>query len=701
MALTGCLFHPFDDVDPNAVNARIDINDVLDLADVAQQLGDVAGAQVLRDQAAATECQLFGCEAPVGSTTFMMDPTLAGGFFTAPWPSDTRRRADGSLDLTGFPGRATIPVADIVVGRGEAATFGFGTNSGVFLQATANLAPNTLPILAEASVRQRSNAMLLDLDHPGAAPIPVLADVKPTATNLRPANLVTLLPYPGHPLASSTRYAAVVFDGVLDSSGNRLAPAPILSQLDGAAPGGVPAPTWATLRQHRDDVVAAIRTRTLWHPTDLAAFSVFTTQDTTGEMQALADAVAALPTPQVLSRTPDPNPCAPGGTSHTTGRVGLPVWQQGTRPFVASGGGIVRDTDGVAQQQGVELGSSGLGVLLDMAVPCGPAPPGGWPILLWMAGTGGAARAIGISQLGGSLPYAVLSVAPLYSGDRLVAAAAPFNTSDFQFYNYVNPLAGRTNLIQQAADVLYLKRIAQNLALAPGEAGGGVVSGFNANKVVLAGHSQGSSTIPLSLAVDPSVVGAFMSAAGGGLYHSIVHRGDVRALVDGLLGTAPDELDMFHPYPQLLQTFAEVGDATNYASAIQTDVSIYAGLRDGCTSIEVSIHLAQAMGVPVINPLTRHPLFGPTLPPVLAGYTSPFEPAVVAGPVSENLPGGRTGVMVEVDAGHFGATNYPAIGRSFIDSIAGGGPVVVDPGATPPVAPGASCPRFDPPPVAP
>jgi hypothetical protein len=180
-----------------------------------------------------------------------------------------------------------------------------------------------------------------------------------------------------------------------------------------------------------------------------------------------------------------------------------------------------------------------------------------------------------------------------------------------------------------------------------------------------------------------------------------VHRGDVRALVDGLLGAAPGEIDMFHPYPHVLQTFAEVSDPANYASAVTADLVLYAGLRDGCTPIETSTHLAQALDIPIANPQARRPLFGPEGLAHIPGYASPFEPAIVTTPVSQNLPGGRTGVVVQVDAGHFGARAHPAIGRSFIDSIAAGGPVAIDPGSTPPVDPGTQCPRSGPPPIPP
>src|SRR6202008_545956 len=123
----------------------------------------------------------------------------------------------------------------------------------------------------------------------------------------------------------------------------------------------------------------------------------------------------------------------------------------------------------------------------------------------------------------------------------------------------------------------------------PGEAGGGVDGRFDTSTVVVGGHSQGAGTVPLTLAVAPAQVrGGVRSGAGAGLYHSIVHRGDVRALVDGLLGAAPGEIDMFHPYAHVLQTFAEVGDPANYASAVTADVVLTAGLRDGCTSIETA-----------------------------------------------------------------------------------------------------------------
>ena len=76
-----------------------------------------------------------------------------------------------------------------------------------------------------------SNVMLIDLDH-GYERTPVISVFETTGDRFRPTNLVTLLPYPGHPLRPDTRYAAVMFSGVKTSTGLNSVPAPLIAQLD-------------------------------------------------------------------------------------------------------------------------------------------------------------------------------------------------------------------------------------------------------------------------------------------------------------------------------------------------------------------------------------------------------------------------------------------------------------------------------------
>ncbi len=254
------------------------------------------------------------------------------------------------------------------------------------------------------------------------------------------------------------------------------------------------------------------------------------------------------------------------------------------------------------------------------------------------------------------------------------------------FFNYINPLAGRTNQLQQAADMMYLRRVVEGIVLSAAETNAGGPVQTNDAIEVIAGHSQGALTIPITLAADPAFDGAFISAGGAGFYHSILHRGDIRSLVDSLLGTPPTELDIFHPIVHALQTLAEVGDAANYAAQVTTPhIAGIGGTIDGCSPLEVVEHLATALGLQIANPLFD-PLFG----------TAAFEPTITTLPVSGNLAGGRTGVIIQLNTGHYGASTNPQIGRTFVESMAGGSTPTVNPGPlSSDLTPGCSG-RFDP-----
>ena len=592
------------------------------------------------------------CSAPEGGV--LMEADLHSGYFGLPWPNDIRLNADGSLDMTGYPGRAANAIADLIIGHGSAVTYGFGTNSAVFLQTCGAIDRTSLPT-ASGSTSPSAAIMLVDLDNPTDPPLPILTDFKAPSTAVRPANLLTLLPYPGHPLRNQTRYAAIVFSAVHDAGGASLRRAPLLDELDDSWDASKPvAPAqWTALRAQRDAVFAYVSGHTTRKPADVVAFTVYTTQDTTGELRAIAAAIAALPSPTPVSLAP--GTCANGRIT-SSGQLDLPKWQAGTFPYVSSGGGIVI-SGGVAVQQSTER------VNFSTTAPCGPPPAAGWPLLLFMDGTGGAENSDDISYMGATtadpaLPYLVASIAPLYSADRQpVGLPPPYDQSEFLYFNYLNPLAGRTNQIQQASEMLYLRRVAASLPNA------------NAAIAMAAGHSQGALTIPHILAMDPAFGAGFISSGGGGLFLTVLHRGDIRSLADSVLGAGPGELDMFHPALHALQTLAEVGDAANYAPLVSSPhVLSTGGLKDGCSPLEVVTVAGTAMGLAVANPL-YFPVFG----------TAALEAPTLTLPVSGNLSGARTGVTVQLDTGHFGSITNPTLGRSFADSFAGGGIPVVDP----------------------
>jgi hypothetical protein len=615
---------------------------------------------------------------------FRMEPSREHGFFSFPWPNDIRLLPDGSLDMDGFPIPTNNPTVANILSLGASITEGFGTNSAVFFQTTGvPINTGSLPSAA-GSTLPGSPVMLVNLDDPGAPRTPVLLNLKNTIGILRPPDLFAVLPYPGHALDGATRYAAILFDGILSPAGATFGPAPLLAELDDPwdASKPVDAAAWAALQAQRDEVFDYVDQYTSWAAGDVVAFTVFTTQDVTRELEAIAAAVEALPSPTPLSR--NSGNCSGGALRTTiTGQLRLPKWQAGTFPYISSGGEIV-----IVGNQAVQQSTED--VLLSMTFPCGPAPANGWPILLFMSGTGGGANSSNISSLGASaanpLPYVVASVAPLYSGDRFVPGLPfPYDQPEFLFFNYFNPMAARTNQLQQVADLMYLRRVVEGIQLSAAETGNAMPVETDDSIEVAAGHSQGALTMPQLLAVDHNFDGAFLSAGGGGLYQTILHRWDVRIPLTAVIGPGAAEMDQFHPLPHAVQTFAEIGDAANYARfATSAHILSTSGLIDGCSPVEAISIIGTAMGLDVANPL-YYPVFG----------SASLETPTTTLPVMGNLMDGRTGATVQLDTGHFGTSTNPTLGRSFVDSLAGGGVPEINPAPLlPDTTPG--CPRYDP-----
>lgn len=606
-------------------------------------------------------CAALGCDPPPPGTRVLMEPSHDGGFFAMPWPNDTRLSGDGTMDLVGFPFTDQNPLMRAILSAGAGVTEGFGINSATYFQTSSILDPASLPSV-ETTMTTASPILLVPLDEPSAPPVPLLIDFHESGSVSRPDNLLTLLPYPGHPLNEQARYAAVITDGVLDSGGEALIRSPLLDELDDpwSPLKPVNSARWTALREQRDAVYAYVEANTPWAASDVVAFSVFTTQDATGDMEAIAAAVEDLPDPQPLSISE--GTCAgPAGDTRITGTVELPLWQEGERPYVLSGGDIVVGPDGKAVQQGTET------VDFELAIPCGEAPPEGWPILVFMDGTGAGANADDISYFGSTdLPYAVGSVAPLYSGDRTV----PGLPTELLFFNFLNPEAGRTNQLQQAADNLFLERMMEGLSFDGEELAAAGIVETNDEVVVVSGHSQGALTVPHALAVEDDLDGGILSSGGGGFYHALVHRGDTRPLVESLLGFPGEELDMFHPVLNALQAIAERGDAAVYGPHVEeAHVLAITGIQDGCSPLETQSHLATAAGWEVAHPL-YFPVFG----------SASAETSTVDFPVSSNLPDGRTAVEVQLDTGHYGSSSHPELALSFLESLADGGtPVVEEP----------------------
>ena len=608
---------------------------------------------------------------PPGPPVVLMSANESGGFFSLPWPNAVRKTPSGHLDLNGMPGVAIdllsgkplppIPLLPVAIANAADAVTDFGTNTAVYFQTSTELDPTSLPTPGQSRSATASVA-LLDLDGGGAA-APIVVRFRATGDDFRPADTMSLLPYPGHPLHPGHRYAAVVFDSVRAVDGSPLQPASLISQLDApwSTSTGVSSDTWNGLRSQRDDVRAAVAASGR-DPARVVAFTEYRTQDVGADMAAVAATVASLPQPQL--QVTSQGACGPdakaGGTrtSRLDGTISMPNFQSGQYPFLTSGGAI--QTDGAGHGVVVSVRD----VTFSARVPCGPPPVGGWPIAAFIDGTGGDANIDSSAPPFDRKGWAVGVIAPGMTGATDPLLTAVGLTSDQQtellFYNFLNPVAGRGNGVQQAADHLMLLRGLVGLQLAGGPLESATPVTANPAIQLIAGQSQGAGTLPLVAANNHQITGVISGAGGAGLYHSVAHGYSRRSLFAELTGDI-NAMDELNPLQQLLQTVIEETDGSNYPDATANYLNV-SGVQDACVTIESARHLDASIGLTVLNRQAPAALYGdPALEPASASL--PYTTS--SGPVR---------VDVEHPQTHWGGYDAATatLRNSFVQSIAAG-----------------------------
>lgn len=625
-------------------------------------------------------CGATACPPEVASppviASIEMSPKLLNGWFSMPWPNDIRRSDAGMLDWTALPGITTdlfteplpqIPLLPEIMAKAQPSVSQFGRNTAVYFRSTVALDPSSLPTPA-AATGPESAVQLIDLETGERAPIVVVGQER--QDRFRPSHLLTLLPYPGHPLRSDARYAAVVFDDVESAGHIPLEPAELIRQLGREFDSSMPmtAAQHAALGSQLADVAAAVTEHTSHDPGEIVAFSVYRTQNTHREWDGIVAAANAAPTPSISVAGVDA--CAPsvrdGGASMAIvhGSVPLPMWQAGDFPYLLEGGGIVVPASGRAVLQGTRS------TPVQLLVPCSAPPPAGWPVLTFMDGTGGdediATTRAPVRRSG--VVYGQIS--PLY-GNGIAGAAEllsvfgytdPAAQKELVFYNLLNPAAIRTNPLQQASDHLVFTRALAQFAMSGAEFGQPGTVRADASKVVIAGHSQGAQTLALVAGADPTIDGVISSAGSGGQYHSISHS-PKRLSAIGLVTNGADRMDELNPLIQMVQTVFEIADGANYPTTQHfLNLSAYS---DTCTTVETGTHYAMAQRLDTFA----------AAPEISYGEPS-LDRRVASLPVTANS-GGATRVQILLPGGHFGYLNNVDRLTQFLTQVhAGSAPVV-------------------------
>jgi hypothetical protein len=397
----------------------------------------------------------------------------------------------------------------------------------------------------------------------------------------------------------------------------------------------------------------------------VAGIALFRTQVPHAVTSRMLDVVTRLPAakgPRIVEASwTDRVGKASGPTPYMTieGVYCTPNFQSGIEraPFLADEGGRIEvDRTGepllAAVPPGGRYGSRECRGLLRarfvLTVPHAPMPDAGYPLLVSAHGTGGDAETfLGEDDFAGWAARQGIAVVstdqPLHGGRgyaprpgsrepiAISIAGVPLtidrgaHAAEAVFYNPRYPAALRDNLRQAAIDAMVLARLftATDFAATRGADGELLLSAragvpsprFDRNRVLAAGHSQGSQSVAVMGAIDPLVRGVILSGCGGDARLGMLERRDlpVLPLFRAALGLLPGELDELHPLMALVQTLADPVDPASYArlyweplpGRTGTSVLVYEGTSDSYAPPATSELLAVALRLTPLEPMVK------------------------------------------------------------------------------------------------
>ncbi|MCB9777725.1 MAG: hypothetical protein H6742_04105 [Alphaproteobacteria bacterium] len=514
-----------------------------------------------KDKATGTDSG--GDSGEVDGVLAIVDPARGEHYFDVPFPSDTLLGEGGHADLTGFPTSESASLGPVIAGwvsRVEATTVGFANNGASYFRFEEAL--SGLPTETTGSVEDPVLWVSLTGD-PELLPLVVQFVDDPHGDPFWGENTLAFGPAIGSPPRSGGTYAAVVMQsaGVRAPAGYSL-PDGVQAALDAAGVAGAP-----------------------------AVATVFTVQDVTGQLRALADDVdtrlggtpdwssvefkrvtsmayapgttpsgeeATVLTVTFEDGTTELSYQGPGGTEHghdfdeswpmAVYEAYLPTLNYSgldDRPYMSPGFAHIADTGrttGWIQFEGDTLTSTPddepMRIVVSLPKDGDGNPRTDVPVVLWDHGTGGHAynyiqritspdRGDDIAALYADAGFAVIGRDAPLYGTRFPLIDEGYDDS-LGFYNVVNTPAFRDNQRQTAVDGHVLLRFVQT-GLNDALPAGGV----DPTRVRRAGHSLGSVTANLGHVMD----GEFVGGEGDGPYEAVFLSGSGGVFIHYFLDT--------------------------------------------------------------------------------------------------------------------------------------------------------------------
>jgi hypothetical protein len=553
------------------------------------------------------------------SVELSLGPGAGASFFSRPWPSELARTADGRLELSQFPRGDNFILAPYLA-QARRDLDGFSLSPTVYFHLTGPIQRARLPASLEATLAPTSTVFLMDVDPQSpdlGARYPLAFKFYDVEGSTVPANTLAMRVASGFVLRPGTLHAAVVRRSLGDAAGAPLGTPQALEHMKWTSPlADAPGGPEERARLLHAAALDALAARGVGRE-EIAGIALFRTQQPhaiTDRMVRAAASPAPADAPRLIAASwddafADARPPAPYWT--ITGQYCTPSYQGeiDEAPFVKRGGGVRLGARGAPEVIPIPEGSrhhaAECGPLMRarfvLTIPRGAPPPEGFPLMISAHGTGGdASTFLGQADFAGwaaGQGVAVVSTDQPLHGRRGDPAARPGSQEvvsldvlgvplpfvnginpSLLFYNPLNPVAARDNLRQATADAASLITLFAGLDLGASRSPSGTpllqplpdraAPRLRRDRVMAAGHSQGSQSLAVLGALDARVEGVILSGCGGDTRHGILHNkefAEFKGLLTALLGLSPGELDEFHPILALVQTLSDAIDPQSYA----------------------------------------------------------------------------------------------------------------------------------------
>ena len=518
------------------------------------------------------------------------------GFFDAPFPVPHMKRENGTIRYDIFPNLSDNPIAQIYIDQADSETKGFSRAGAIYLPFSGPIKASCLPGSVWESMNDEATVYLVNVDKNSdkyGQRIPIYTRWNRVSTDFLPKNLLMILPFQGASLSPDSWYAALVSTDMKDRWGKELVPPDaIVKMRKGDVPfGGYGAVDFAAFKhlwEYCDDFEI--------DKNEIAAATVFKTGEFVNEMKTLAKSCANLPDPipyeiSILEEYEN--------YYVIKGKMIMPIWQDGYRPYWFSGGKIHFE-DGEPVLQWEEE------IRFAVSVPKKPMPEAGYPLLFYSNGQGGSytqvfdrASAGSNAYVSGEGPGKQLANRGVACLDIEAATVGPRHptgsTEGIAFFNFINLVALRDNIRQAASEFTMLVKMARHLRIPASIVPDAQIDGnevyFDDENYFFWGHSTGASIGDLVLAVEENFRAGMVSGAGVSWIYNAVYKqepipiGPIFQVLTGI-----EQLDAFHPLATMFQNVCDPAEAAYFSSHWiadpivanrPLDVLILMGIYDG------------------------------------------------------------------------------------------------------------------------